>query len=293
MDGAHLDYRQREAANGGVTESQTAAATIIDAEPKGFVEYEIDIERVLRNDLPRVVEDTEPAPLTTKAVDAIPAGAKGAYVLLVNGYPVYAGKTDTKHGFRERLARHAFTIQNRRNLDPATITFKAIRILVFSNFDVEAILIKEMRKADKKALRWNYSGFGSNDPGHNREGQKPAEFDLQYPVNIDRRLNLVKPGKYAVLPLLVALKYHLPFNLRYETDLKAGSDDEYVDYRKGHADQRTASAVVVDDEDTTRTLLCKIMSALPPGWRTTVFPGRVILYRDDKTYRYELESFTA
>lgn len=275
-----------------MTESQTAAATIIDSELKGYVEYEIDIEKVLRNELPKVVAGVELAPLTTASVNAIPEGAKGAYVLFVNDYPVYAGKTDARHGFRDRLNRHAFTIQNRKNLDPSKIAFKAIRILVFSNFDVEAILIDAMRKADKGALAWNDSGFGSNDPGHNREGQQPADFDISYPINIDRQLHLVVAGSHAVLPLLIKLKQHLPYDLRYETDLKPGSDDRYINYRKGHFDQRKAPEVEVTDDDTTRTLLGKIMAALPVGWRTTVFPGRVILYKEDKRYRYETESFT-
>lgn len=293
MDIRHLDEHGWEAANRGVTESQTAAATIIDPELKGYVEYEIDIEKVLRDELPGVVAGIELAPLVATSVNAIPEGSKGAYVLFVDGYPVYAGKTDTRHGFRDRLNRHAFTIQNRKNLDPGAIAFKAIRILVFSNFDVEAILIKSMRRADENALAWNDSGFGSNDPGHNREGQKPADFDIAYPINIDRQLHLVEAGIHSVLPLLIKLKNHLPYYMRYETDLKPGTDDEYVDYRRGHVDQREARQVQVSDDDTTRTLLRKIMAALPAGWRTTVFPGRVILYKEDRRYRYETESFTA
>ncbi|MGH9915343.1 MAG: hypothetical protein ACRD63_08670, partial [Pyrinomonadaceae bacterium] len=112
-------------------------------------------------------------------------------------------------------------------------------------------------------------------------------------INIDRQLHLVEPGNHEVLPLLIALKQHLPYDLRYETDLKPGTDDKYISYRKGHVDQRDAPAVQVSDEDTTRTLLSKIMAALPVGWRTTVFPGRVILYKEDLRYRYQMESFTA
>lgn len=292
MVGAHLDRRRPNSVDRGVTASQTAAGTAIDLELKGYVEYEIDIEKVLRHELPVVIAGIELASLTVASVNVIPEGAKGAYVLFLDGHPVYAGKTDTRHGFRDRLNRHAFTIQNRKNLDPEGIGFKAIRILVFSNFDVEAILIDAMRAADHSALAWNDSGFGSNDPGHNREGQRPADFDLSYPINIDRPLHLVEPGEHEVLRLLILLKQHLPYDLRYETDPKPNSDKP-SSYRKGHVDHRDAPRISVEDSDTTRTILCKVMGALRSGWRTTVFPGRVILYKEDTEYRYALESFTA
>lgn len=274
-----------------MTESETAAATIIDAEPRGYVEYEIDIEKVLRSELPQVVEAVPIAPLTIDAVMAIPAGAKGAYVLFENGHPVYAGKTDTTHGFRQRLGRHATTIQHRHNLDPATIGFKAIRILVFSNFDVEAILIKALRKANATALAWNTSGFGSNDPGHNRETQEPAAFDVQRPIDIDRPLGM-RGGNWALLGLLVTLKDGLPYLLRFQTDHLPGK--RYPEhYRKGHEDQRFAPEVAVSETDTLRDLLRKVLQALPSGWRVTIFPDRAILYKEPDTYKYALESFEA
>lgn len=270
-----------------MTESQTAAATIIDLEPKGYVEYEIDIERVLRGDLPGVLERMELAPLTKAALLAIPEGAKGAYVLFENGHPVYAGKTDTRHGFRDRLGRHAFTIQHRQNLEPANISFKAIRILVFSNFDVEAILIDSLRKADRSALRWNDSGFGSNDPGHRRETQEPAAFDVEHPIDIDRSLGLAS-GEYPALQLLVMLKDSLPYLLRYQTDqLPDKKSPEH--YRKGHEDQRNASLVAITDSDTMRGVILKILSALPDGWQATIFPDRVILYKEPTRYPYARE----
>ncbi len=275
-----------------MTESKTAAATVIVPALRGYAEFEIDIERVLRNELPQAVADAQLAPLTAEAVNAIPEGSKGAYVLFLDGHPVYAGKTDTRHGFRDRLNRHAFTIQNRRNLDADRIAFKAIRILVFSNFDVEAILIDAMRIADKTALIWNNSGFGSNDPGHNREGQRPADFDLNHPINIDRPLHLLAPGPHDLLPMLIELKRQLPYDFRYETDPSPESDKP-TSYRKGHAHHRMAPAILVEEGDTTRTLLRKAMGALPQGWRTTVFPGRVILYNESTQYKYALEAFTA
>jgi hypothetical protein len=275
-----------------VSETKTPAAASAEPGPRGYVEYEIDIEKVLRSELPLFIEQVELAPLVAETVDAIPLGAKGAYVLYLDGLPVYAGKTDTRHGFRDRLNRHAYTIRNRRNLDPARIGFKAIRILVFSNFDVEAILIDAMRKADPTALAWNDSGFGSNDPGHNREGQRPADFDTLYPIDIDRLLSFVEPGDYDVLSLLIEIKRHLPFDLRYQTDPMPNSDRP-ASHRVGHQDHRAASPVTVAEGETTRSLLNKVMANLPDGWRTTLFPGRVILYKEDTVYTYALESFTA
>lgn len=274
-----------------MTESHTAAANVIEAERLGYVEYEIDIERVLRTDLPGVLDRVPIAPLTAEAVNAIPAGAKGAYVLFENGYPVYAGKTDTRHGFRDRLSRHAFTIQHRHKLDPSTIGFKAIRILVFSNFDVEAILIGALRKADKDALRWNDSGFGSNDPGHNRERQEPAGFDVERPIDIDRTLGIAA-GTYALLELLIMLKDGLPFILRYQTDQLPGKRRP-EHYRTGHADQRGAAPVTIDETDTLRSVLTKALAVLPPGWRVTVFPDRVILYAETEVYPYAREYILA
>lgn len=273
-----------------MTESQTSAATIIDVEPNGYVEYEIDIEKVLRTELPIVFGGMELAPLTTEAISKIPKGAKGAYVLFENGHPVYAGKTDTRHGFRDRLERHAFTIQHRRNIDPATIGFKAIRILVFSNFDVEAILIDALRKADTTALKWNDSGFGSNDPGHRREMQEPAAFDVERPVDIDRPLDLLA-GTHSLLELLIKLKDDLPYILRYQTDhIEGKKNPEH--YRKGHEDQRRAPPVVTSMSDTMRTVLRKILLALPDGWQATVFPDRVILYKESVHYPHAREFLT-
>lgn len=275
-----------------MTKSKTASAQIISPGPHGYVEYEIDFETVLRNDLHRLVSEVPIASLTKEAINQIPEGAKGAYVLLLDGQPVYAGKTDVRHGFRDRLNRHVFTIQNRKHLDPSRIGFKAIRIMVFSNFDVEAILIDSMRKADETALIWNYSGFGSNDPGHNREGQEPSDFDVQYPINVDRELNIFKPGPHQLLPMLIQLKKHLPYYFRYETDLLPGKKRP-VSHKKGHVDQRSAAPVVVDAGDTVRDLLSKTLRVLPEGWRVTLFPGRVILYKESVDYKYASETFTA
>lgn len=269
---------------------QTPTANIIHPTPAGYVEYEIDIERVLRADLPAVLDRVPMAPLVEPSVLAIPQGAKGAYVLFERGHPVYAGKTDTRHGFRDRLAKHANTIMHRKNIDPAEISFKAIRILVFSNFDVEAILINALRAADSKALLWNASGFGSNDPGHNREAQEPADFDKQRPIDIDRPLDL-PTGDYDMLRLFQQLKTSLPYIFRYQTDLvvNAKGEQRSAHFKIGHADFRAAPIMTVTGRLTMRDIMGEALAHLPDGWLATIFPDRVILYKKPNRYPYAIE----
>lgn len=261
---------------------------VADLLPQGYIEYEIDVEQVLRDELPGVIARAPIAPLTLDAIAAIPEQAKGAYVLYENGVAVYAGKTDTRHGFRSRLSRHHNTIKDRIGLDPLAIGFKAIRIMVFSNFDVEAILIGQMRKSDPLALSWNTSGFGSNDPGHNRERQEPADFDKERPIDIDRPLLFLPPGRIATFDLLLLLKANLPYLFRFETDLN--ENGKPARYNIGHIDQRDAPPIdIYDDNLTMRQALRPILDALPSEWRATLFPDRVILYREKVHYQYARE----
>ncbi len=238
---------------------------------RGYDEFEIDVEAILRSELPRFFEGVRAAPLTPPNVAALPSRAKGAYLLLLDDVPVYAGKTDTRHGFKDRLNRHSWTVQGRRGLDPARLTFKALRIMVFSAFDVEAILITEMKKAAKDALPWNNSGFGSNDPGKNRDGQEPANFDQWHPVDIDFPVDGLSTGKVRLKDLLHDVKAKLPYLIRNA----ALPDDLY-------ASNASASATV-------REILKLIISTLPPGWQVTVLHGRVIIYQENKEYEHKLE----
>ena len=260
----------------------------------GYNEFELDIESVLRAQIPNFFDQVAAAPLTHEAVLALPEGAKGAYMLLHRGTPVYAGKTDSRHGFHDRLRRHWYTLQYRKNIRIEDMSFKAVRIMVFSNFDVEAILIEEMRKRDGAHLTWNDSGFGSNDPGHNREDQETAEFDDTYPIDIDRPLRVIQAGWRNLHELLVYAKDQLPFLLRYETDEKGrkGKKVTYQKYTVGHAEQRAAEVDIPTDAPTMRELMTIIVKALP-GWRVTVFPGRVILYRDQEDYTFATEYIAA
>lgn len=250
----------------------------------GYGEFELDIPAMMQTTLPAFFDELSPDKLLPKNIAKIPENAQGAYLLLLNGTIVYVGKTDAKAGFRQRLSRHYRNVQHRKNLDPSAVSYKAVRVFVFNTFDLEDMLISGYsRKADIRP-DWNFSGFGSNDPGHRRENQNPAEFDLRHPVDIDRTIDIVKPGEHEILHTMVRLKEALPYTFRYETD-----DEGAQAWRSGHADMRGRCATIGAAAQTTRSILIACLSALGPEWQATVLPNRVIIYREKTVYTSQLE----
>ncbi|MDR3579213.1 MAG: GIY-YIG nuclease family protein [Oryzomonas sp.] len=244
----------------------------------GYSEFEVDIERVLREQLPIFFEDISPAALTLENIEKLPPEGKGAYLLLYDDLPVYAGKTDYRHGFKSRLNRHFKSVQDRRNLDPLKVSFKAVRIFVFSALDVESIVIEELRKINKDWLKWNFSGFGSNDPGRKREGQEPAKFDVDYPIDVMKSLPYISKGSYLVAEVLTILKDNLPYLLRWQSKPKG---------RSGHDDFHETHVEFHENGMTVLGVMKSIVDALPGNtWQATVFPGRIILYKATKDYEF-------
>ena len=194
--------------------------------------------------------------------------------MLLHGHDVvYAGKTDTRHGFRDRLGRHSESIQHRVGLDPGKMAFKAVRIMVFSAFNVEAILIARIRADTPGALPWNDSGFGSNDPGRRRDGQEPAKFDKWFSVDIDRSLE-VPAGKQTIAELPRRAKSSVPYLLRYQ-------DHPELDAQINLSGNAAA---------TMRSILTSAIAVLPTSWQATVLHGRVILYREQRDYDFMVDA---
>lgn len=247
----------------------------------GYAEFELNIPEVIREKLPDYFDGLSADPLLLENVVRIPLGVQGAYMLFYANDLVYIGKTDAEAGFRSRLTRHFHSIQGRKNLDANLVGFKAVRVLVFSNFDLETILIDEYSKRTKRPV-WNFSGFGSNDPGHKREGQKSALFDVQYPVDIDYVVREMRPGKHDLMQTILALKQQLPYLFRFEIE-------ENENFRKGHEEMRAKTVELPDGVLTARTVLLRILNSLPIGWQVTVLPNRVIMYREQRDYDQQLE----
>ncbi|OGT58816.1 MAG: hypothetical protein A3E01_00590 [Gammaproteobacteria bacterium RIFCSPHIGHO2_12_FULL_63_22] len=253
-----------------------------------YAEFELDLTKAILDNLPSMLTSLAGEPLTLENVNRLPEATQGVYMLLEGGVPMYIGKTDASHGFRQRLQRHYYTLSARKNLDLGEVSFKAVRIMVFTTINVESTLIKHFLGDDP--LRWQNSGFGSNDPGHNREGQEPSKFDITHPINIDRPLESIDAGQYTLHSLLLHLKAYLPFDFRFETDLN--SQGKPAKATVGHLDQRNATVNVPQPGMSLRELFKEVfIPGLPAGWVATVFPGRMILYKDQTPYRYATDQF--
>jgi hypothetical protein len=243
----------------------------------GYREFEFDLPQALLINLVEAFDQMEGAPLTAPSLASIEEG-QGVYQLLNSGQLVYIGKTDAQAGLRKRLERHARTILHRRNLDPENITFKAIRVFVFTAIDLETQLIRHYQTAGRVA--WNFSGFGSNDPGRERDttNARPDGFDAQFPIDLDREISFEIETPSTVSRILSTMRRELPYTLRAETTRRGA--------RSLHPELEAQIRNLPDPPYTMRRLLLHLLDRLPRGWQCTLLPGRVILYKENRDYPF-------
>lgn len=250
---------------------------------EGFAEFEFDLPRALKAELIALLDGMESGLLSSEVTAGVPE-AQGVYQLFHGEKLVYIGKTDAQAGLRTRLTRHSRKILHRPTLIGA-VRFKAVRIMVFTAMDLETQLIKHYRDDVAGAAAWNGSGFGSNDPGREREttNKRPEGFDAQHPINIDLQAPLIQPGPMTAAAATAALKAALPYTLRFETLRNATGRA-----RRGqpHPDLEAAHVSIPVGSQSVRGLLQLIRAPLGAEWQATAFASHVILYREQRPYLY-------
>jgi hypothetical protein len=241
----------------------------------GYVEFEFDLPEALLTKLIEIFAALPSAQLTGENIEPIPE-AQGVYQLFLNGKLVYVGKTDAEAGLRKRLFRHYGKIQHRRNLDPGSVSFKAVRVYVFTAVDLEAQLIKHYNAT--APVEWNLSGFGSNDPGRRRDmtRYKDGHFDLSYPIDIDLPMDFVIGDNQKAADILFDLKQRLPYTFRFESAPDSA--------RKPHPDLKEAITIEPLAPMTVRSVITAVLRQLPPGWQATKLPSTLILYKEQQNY---------
>jgi len=236
---------------------------------EGYREFEFDLPGALLTHLVKLLDGMEAAPLNTGGLDVVPE-AQGIYQLFLDGELVYIGKTDAESGLLKRLTRHSWKIQHRQNLTPERVSFKAVRIFVFTAMDLETQLIKAYR--GEAGTAWNGSGFGANDPGRKRDHSTPGKFDLQFPIDIDRHLDIDFTGDLSAAQVALRLKEVLPYDFRFQSRSSGG--------RKPHEDLEETRVTIPPEANTARAVVEKLVGQLPAGWQATALSALLILYKE-------------
>lgn len=239
-------------------------------------ELEFDLPTKLLEELVKLFEEMPAGKLSAASLNRVEE-EQGVYQLFKDEKLVYIGKTDSDAGLKKRLLRHAFKIQSRKNLNVEQVTFKAIRVYVFTAMDLEALLISHYRDKGQRP-DWQHSGFGSNDPGRQRDTTKvkPENFDAKYPIDLSIIVSIDSDSdKITVAELFRQMKDRLSYNIRFQTSGQG---------RKPHPDLNEAEAQLPDTKEATVLNLLKAAKrALGKNWRITALPGYVIVYKDDNS----------
>lgn len=209
-------------------------------------------------------------PLTLEALEDV-EDIQGVYQLYLSGKLMYLGKADTD--LRGRLVRHFYTLKGRKAIKIENCGFKGLYL-----HDNWAASLHEdnMLKHYKGESAWNNSGFGSNDPGKQRDTTVYPDdaFDVLFPIDLDFRTNL-QAGDFDLWNLLGELKEATPYTFRFETAETRG---------KPHADYKGKVVKLKKADMSFRDILACICQQLPTGWQATEIPSRVILYKESKSY---------
>lgn len=234
----------------------------------GYIEFEFDLPGALLARLVKVLDGMEAAALLPEFLAKIPE-EQGVYQLFLGNQLVYIGKTDAEAGLRKRLSRHQSKIQHRDELEPAEVSFRAVRIYVFTAVDLETQLLDHY--GGQKVVQWNGSGFGSNDPGRQRDTStyKDTHFDAMFPIDIEREIELDISEAETAADVLTALKSILPYTFRFERDGPRS--------RRPHADlEATKVSHLTDKPPTAKRIIEEVVAQLPPGWHATKLPSHII-----------------
>lgn len=242
---------------------------------RGYADFEFDLPEALLIKLVECLDGLEPNALLSDVVSQIP-DAQGVYQLFYHGHLVYIGKTDAEAGLRKRLDRHAKKVQHRHNLQPSEVSFKAVRIYVFTAVDLETQLLHHYKSSGVEDW-WNDSGFGANDPGRRRDKTvyKNTHFDRRFPIDIDRDLEIELPATSAAANYLQSLKVHLPFVFRFEGEGKS---------RRPHPELVNTQILMPEGIKSARGIITAIVKQLPKGWQATALPSHIILYKESDKY---------
>lgn len=227
--------------------------------------FSLSVTRALADQMSSALSELTPGRLSAVALRALDE-YPGVYQLYHRGELVYVGKAD--QSLPQRLERHLAKLSGRMNIRIEDVTFTCLYV----DEDLDALAPEKMlidRFRAQGRVRWNFNGFGNNDPGQQRDTTlyKDDHFDVLYPADLSVRLRGIDAGIQVVSALVADMKARLPYVFRIGK----------------HPDPATRTVLVGRHDPTADELFGLIAEALP-GWQVTALPGYVIMYPERRDY---------
>ena len=221
--------------------------------------FTLSITRALGDQLAAALDTLTPAALDLEHLHQVEKRA-GVYQLYLRDEFVYVGKADKD--LRGRLTQHYKKLRGRQNVPMAEVGFSCLYVNEdFSALAPERLLIDHYRA--QGGVPWNTNGFGSKDPGKNRDQTRIEmdHFDYLFPINLDLGLSGLPDGEMPLGKFMAAVKKELPFLFRYANGGSAISEP-----------------VQSQPEMTAHDAFTLIARALPDPWQVVALPGYVVAY---------------
>ncbi|MGW8767667.1 GIY-YIG nuclease family protein [Streptomyces sp. NPDC055815] len=239
-------------------------------------QFRLSITEALSKQLYAALSRLEPAPLTPGNLAALTPQAErlglpsrsGVYQLFrqepgKERQLAYVGKADEP--LPERLGNHLYKLSGREGISIDEMSFKCLFVEEdLSSVSPEKMLIKEHLKTGK--IVWNNRGFGNNDPGRNRDRTviKSTHFDLEFPIDLSRKVKGLAPGTRSLYDVLWEIKRGIPFLFRF----------------KHSAAFKELTVTVPDGEMTVDDAFRFVAQHLTGKWQICALLGWVIMYDD-------------
>lgn len=247
----------------------------------GASDFEFDIATPLFRQIQGAFADVEQADLSPLNVGSL-EGRPAVYGLDHGGQLAYIGKAD--EDVRGRLGKHRRQLAGRVNVSPEDVRFRCVYLArTWDPFKPEGHLIRHYGTRDYPG--WNGRGFGSNDPGRNRDHTDlgDAHWHVRFPLDPTWPCAEVEAGQHAVLDLLTEVKRSCPFWVRFQGFREGKGADSPQQYAEARADFAAAEQVDVPAGGmTAQDLLLLAVQSLPnpDEWQLTQLPSHLLLYKE-------------
>jgi hypothetical protein len=201
----------------------------------------------------------------------------GVYRLRYKGHPIYAGKA--KSNLMDRLRSHYRHMGGRHGLDRslAECTF----VVLPPPWDVrtnEEGIIVHYRAIGEAPWNVDLYGFGSNDPGRNRDRTEPSRYHQDHPARRDFQVT-VGAGNYTVEGILKVVKRQTPYLVRYQTK-RLGDEPDWEVGLARHIDWE------LDYSGSIERFLIELCRSHLQEWQLTYLPLGYILYKEKYDYEH-------